>query len=258
VNEKQLKLNQSIEKAFSIIEIMASHNQSMRLQDIAKQANIPQATALRIIYTFMKLGYIIQNEETLKYSLTLKFSLIGTQVASQIDLRDIVKPYLTEISKDCGEASCLSIEEGNELLYIDSVDGQDSLLTVTQKIGKRAPLYCTGAGKIYLTKLDKKKLKAFLDKNPLVPLTEHTITTFEGLCEELEIIKSRDFSLDNEECEIGVKCVAVPIRDFQEEIIGTISVSGPVGRMNDEKIARIREMLETYTTKIELVLARSE
>ena len=258
VNEKQLKLNQSVEKAFVLIELMANHNQSMRLQEIAKQAGIPQPTALRILYTLMKLGYIMQDEDTLKYSLSLKFSLIGAQVASQIDLRDIVKPYLNDISRRCGEANCLSIREGRELLYIDNVDGRDSLLTVTQKIGKRAPLYCTAAGKQYLTQMSREELKRFIFENPLRRLTEHTIITYGELCKELDLIREQGYSLDNEECELGVRCIAVPIRNFHDEIIATISVSGPIARMDEEKMVFINEVLAEYVSKIEVTMARSK
>lgn len=255
MSEKQLKLNQSVEKAFAIIEIMSKGNREMKLQDIAREADLPQATALRIIYTLMTLGYVLQNEDTLKYSLSLKFCYIGSRIESQLDIRFLVKPHLIEISRLSGEASCLSVEDNGDLLYVESVDGEDNILTITQKIGKRAPLYCTGAGKIYLAKMSKDELEIYLNHHSLIKLTEHTKTTRVQIYEELNKITIDGYSIDDEECELGVKCIAMPIRNYRQEIIATMSVTGPASRLTDEKMELIKKFLLEKQKEVESVLA---
>lgn len=256
--EKQLKTNQSIEKSFSIIEIMAAEKRNMKLQDISKKAGIPQATALRILYTLMRLGYVTQDEASSQYSLTLKFSFIGSQVEAQLDIRSLLKPFLIEIANDCGEAACLSILDSNELLYIDTVDSQDNILTAAQRIGKRAPLYCTGAGKIYLSCMTENELSSYLLHRPLTRLTAHTITSEDDLRRELERIKKEGYAYDNEECELGVKCIAIPVHNYSNNVIATASVSGPIGRMTPDRLDMILEKLTRYIHLVEKTLAYTD
>lgn len=253
--EKQLKTNQSVEKTFLIIEIMANEKKSMKLRDISRRAQIPQATALRILYTLIKLGYVTQDEASSQYSLTLKFCYIGSMIEAQLDLRALIKPHLFRIAKECGEAACLSILSSNELLYIDTVDSQDNVLASVQRIGKRAPLYCTGAGKIYLAHMSEEDLKESLRLQPLTRLTVHTITTEEALRAELAQILKNGYAYDNEECELGLKCLAFPVHDHRGDVIATISVSGPISRMTGEALDRIRETISSCIESIEHTLA---
>lgn len=256
--EKQLKTNQSVEKAFSIIEIMAQEKRSMKLQEISKKAQLPQATTLRLLYTLMTLGYVTQDSVTSLYSLTLRFSYIGHRVESQLDIRSLIKPFLIEIARECGEAACLSILDSDELLYIDTVDSQDNILTAAQRIGKRAPLYCTGAGKIYLSHMPEKELNHYLNHHTLTQLTSHTITTEAELRSELNTIQKEGVAYDNEECELGVKCIAFPIYDYKGNIAATASVSGPINRMTSERLDMIHEKMTRYIGLLENTLAYTD
>lgn len=101
----------------------------------------------------MTMGYVQQNPKNADYSLSLKFKLLSSSAAITHDLVALVRPYMHKISTELNEATCLSICDNQELVYIESIDSQDNLLNVTQKIGKRAPLYCTGAGKLYLANM---------------------------------------------------------------------------------------------------------
>lgn len=258
MNKKQVKINESIQKGFLIIETMANSGVEMKLQDIAIKTSLPQATALRILYTLMTLGYVSQNENNMKYFLTLKLTFIGRKIESKLDIRRIIKPHLEEISRITGEASCLSIEYNNELVYIDSVDGEDNILTVTQKIGKKAPLYCTAAGKLYLSEKTQEEIDTLFLNNSLVRLTEHTIVTKFGLISSVEKARQDGYALDNEECELGVRCVAIPIRKFDSKIIATISVTGPIFRLTFEKIEIIKSLLLKESKKIEHILSHNK
>lgn len=241
--EKKAKLNQSIQKSFLIIEVMSKNNKEMKLHEICKEAKIPEPTGLRILYTLEKLGYVYQNEDTLKYGLTFKFEIIAQSVRGQFDLRSIVRPYLLELSATLNEAVSLSIRNDHSLLYIDSIDSKDSIFSLAKRIGNHAPLYCTGAGKLYLASFTEEELELYLENNPLTKLTVHTLTTKNALKNELIEITKRGYSFDNEECDIGVKCVAVPILNADNKCIASISVSMSVPRITEEKLKRVTDML---------------
>lgn len=252
MEEKQMKVNHSLQKAFSIIEMMAETGTELALNDISKQTGLPKATALRLIYTLQTMGYVQQNPQTSAYSLSLKFQLLTNHTDIYRDMVELMRPFMQKVSNQLAEATCLSLCDKQELVYIESIDSLDNLLNVTQKIGKRAPLYCTGAGKLYLSAMSDEELVRYLETTTLEPLTEHTLTTKEALYQKVSEIQQNGYSLDEEECEIGVKCVAVPICDKQEKIICTLSVSMPAIRATEEKLQQTIRALKTVSTSIPL------
>lgn len=252
MEEKQMKVNHSLQKAFAIIEMMAEAGTELALNDIAKQTGLPKATALRLIYTLQTMGYIQQNSRTSAYSLSLKFQLLTNYTDIHREMVELIRPFMQTVSNQLAEATCLSLCDNQELVYIESIDSVDNLLNVTQKIGKRAPLYCTGAGKLYLSAMTDEELTHYLDTTTLEPLTEYTLTTKEALCRKINEIQQNGYSLDEEECEIGVKCVAVPICDKQGKIICTLSVSMPAIRATEEKLQQTIKALMTVTETIPL------
>ncbi len=252
MEEKHMKVNHSLQKAFAIIEMMAESGAELPLNEISRQTGLPKATALRLIYTLQTMGYIQQNSRTSEYSLSLKFQLLTNHTDIYHDMIELIRPFMQRVSNQLAEATCLSLCDNQELVYIESIDSLDNLLNVTQKIGKRAPLYCTGAGKLYLSAMTSEELTRYLDETPLLSLTAHTLTTKEALRQKISDIQHAGYSLDEEECEIGVKCVAVPIRDSQGKIICTLSVSMPAIRATEEKIQQTITTLKTVSAEIPL------
>ena len=258
MKEKLSIKNQSVEKVFQIIEVMASDKGPMRLQDISLKSQLSTSTVLRLLHTLVTYNYVKQNSETLKYSLSMKFCQIGNSISSQISIRDIVNPYLIELSKKCHESTCLAIEEDMMVVYIDAIEGPDKMLRTMQRIGKRAPLHSTGVGKLLLLNYNEDGLKDFVDKKGLVKLTSNTITTLDGLIDELKKIRSLGYAFDNEECELGAKCLAAPIRDYTGKVVACMSVSGPISRFTLEKTDFIKDIILNLSNKASEEMSYSE
>ncbi|WP_207696345.1 hypothetical protein DOK67_0002931 [Enterococcus sp. DIV0212c] len=239
MNEKKVKLNQSVIKTFAIIESFTSARQEMSLVELAQKAELPKSTALRFLYTLMTLGYISQNPETQYYSLSNKFENISANLVSAESLIQFTQSTLYHLSSALAEATCLSVQAGNQLEYINSIDSQERILSITQKIGKKAPLYCTGAGKLFLSAFSDKELDDYLKTIELHSLTKNTITNKQKLLEELQQIKKQQYAVDNEECELGVFCIAIPIFNSANQIIAAISISIPTIRINAAKIKTV-------------------
>lgn len=238
--EKQTRLNQSVEKALQIIEVMASAREPMRLADLAQQVGMPPSTTLRMVNTLVEHRYAYQDVTTLRYALTFKFAQIGAMIGARFNIRDMARPYLAELSRRCAESTCLATEEDMELIYLDVIDGPDGMLKITQRIGKRAPMHSTGVGKLILTQYSREQLQRLIHTKGLVRLTDNTKTSPEALERELEIVRAQGYALDDEECELGARCVAAPIRNYEGRIVAGISVSGPIFRMSH---ARIMELI---------------
>ena len=153
-----------------------------------------------------------------------------------------------ELADRCQESACLAIDQDMMVVYVDVVDGPDNMLKTMQRIGKRAPLHSTGVGKALLIDYSNHEIEHMIKKG-LTPLTPHTITTKEDLIAELEKIRKKGYAIDDEECEIGARCVAAPIWDYTGRVVAGISVSGPVSRMNIEKIEYVQTIIKEIASK---------
>jgi len=244
------KGNQSLIKALQIIEVLAEHKSPMRLLDISNAIKLSPSTVLRFLNTLKLKNYVGQDPATSCYYPTLKFLLLGNLVSSQLKIRDIVRPYLLDISNNCGESSTLAVLQNMEVIYIDYVEGPDLILRTLQRIGKIAPLHSTGVGKCLLLNFDENKIEQLIKEKGLISLTEKTITTKENLMKELETVRAQNYALDNEECEPHVKCIAAPIRDFTGNVAASISVSAPSGRLSDAKMDKILGLLQDASSRI--------
>ncbi len=259
MDNKVTKFNQSVEKTMRLVEIMAEHNEPMRLQNISLEANIPASTTLRMIGTLQKMGYVIQDPDSLKYSLSLKFAYLGEQVKRQVNITQVSHPYLIELSNKVGECCCLAIKEGSQILYMDVCSSQlNNILNTTQRIGKSAPMYCTGIGKLLLTNLSAGELANYTNSNKLLPYTHNTITSLGDLTIELQKVLIQGYAVDNEECDQGAKCVAVPIRDYSGIIVAGISITAPAVRLGEERIIEILPLLKETSDSISKALGYNE
>ena len=250
MGEKKAVLNHSVAKAFFIIETMAQKHGSMRLQDIAAACNMPSSTTLRLLNTLERLGYVVQNLHDSQYRLSLKFNTISDAVVAQTDLHAIVHPHLIKLSVACQESSYLAIEQDQAVVYIDVVTGPDTIIKTMQYIGKRAPMHCTGVGKLMLTNLSKDQLDEYIQLKGLQFFTPHTIITREQLHSEMTTIRKNGYAIDDEECELGARCIAAPIRNYTGSIIACISVSGPATRMTMKKFDEIKPIILSTAKKI--------
>ncbi len=251
--EKQAQPNQSAQKLLRIIEIMAAGGR-MRLLDIATAAELPASTALRLVHTLCEEGYAMQDPETLRYALSMKLAKIGGQISAGMDLVGVAHPQLLALSRSCGESCSIAVEEGGEVVYIDVVDGPDGLLKITQRIGKRAPMHCTGIGKLLLSNDSSAQFNSRLKGRRLQGFTPHTITDSAALRAELRIATEKGYAMDDEECELGARCIAAPIRDHTGRVIAGISITGPVHRMTPEYIRSTLPLLTGTAEKITKLL----
>jgi len=241
--EKATKANQSSEKLLIVLEALSSKPEAVRLQDLAKELKMNQSTLLRFLTSLQNMGYVNQNEDSSKYFLTNKICAIANRVSSNTDVRTVSGEYLRKLANDFGESTNLAVEQNMMMTYIEVVNGPNQVLVIFQRIGNIAPMHCTGVGKLIMLDYTGEKIDKLISEKGLQRFTENTICTKEKLIRELETVRINGYAFDNEECEIGVRCVAAPIRDFTGKIIAGISVSGPATRMTDRFIGEKLHLL---------------
>lgn len=250
--------NQSVEKMINIIEYMSEIRTPMKLLEISKGVGYPASTVLRLLTTLINKNYVYHNKETLKYSLTLKFCKIGESIKSGINTVEIVHPYLLDISNKSGETSYFAIEQNMMLVYLDAIIGSNSKNRKPQRIGNIASLHSTGIGKLILSGYNDSQLMKLIESKGLEKFTDNTITTCDALKNELKEIKACGYAIDNQECEQGLRCIAVPIKDYSGNVIGGISISGSANRINPEKYEDLLSILTPKALEISSILGYNE
>lgn len=239
-----IKKNQSVGKLIDIIEIMAEYGEPIRLNDLSEKLSMSPTTVYRFLVALVEKDYVKKDEDSSKYYLTLRLKYFADKIHSNYSLSKIVHPYLKKLAEVTGESASLVIMEDDMAVYIDKVDRPDRMVRGLQRIGKRAPLFCTGVGKVFLADMTYDQLNKVLQPYlPLQKLTKNTITDLDKIQDELNLVWKDGISYDNEECEIGAKCIAAPIRDYSGRVIAAISISGPTPRMNDENLLKLRNIL---------------
>ncbi|MDL2318016.1 IclR family transcriptional regulator [Eubacteriales bacterium OttesenSCG-928-A19] len=243
--------NQSATKTLAVIEYLAScDNEPQRLQDIAVGLSMNTSTVFRFLQALLESGYVQQDPISLRYALTTKICSVAHRVSSNIRLYDVALPLMKELAAACDESVCLAIEQDMTVLYIGVVQGPDQMLRTMQHIGNRAPMHCTGVGKLLLLNYSEPEIDMLIERKGLPSFTQNTLVTREALMAELGQARANDYAFDNEECEIGARCIAVPARDYTGKVVAAISVTGPIFRMTDEKLMRDLDVIKAAGARL--------
>ncbi len=234
------KTIQSLERAFAILELFQAGTTELSLKDISSTLGLNKSTAFGLINSMTTLGYLSQNEENQKYCLGLKIlSLTNSFRANNIYIRTS-RPYLEKLSAKYRETVHSAQEADGKVVYLDKVEADTSMYINTQP-GTKNYMHCTGLGKVFLAYKDSEFIDELLS-SPLKALTFNTITEPSRMKEELSEIRINGYGCDNEEIEIGLSCVAVPIMKAENKPAFAISIAGPTVRIEKNKAEIINDL----------------
>ena len=231
----------SLVKGVRILELLADKGE-LGVSAVAERIGYNRATCHRFLATFRDLGYVKKNQAN-QYQLTLRVLELGYKVANRLEIRQIARPYMLEISAAFHETINLGMLDGLDVLHIEKIDSPE-VLRMDSPIGSRAPLYCTALGKAILANRNPEEIEAYLDAVTFHPQGPNCITSKEGLLEQLESVRQKGYAVDDEEFKAGLRCIAVPIFDHTKRADYAMSVSGFSLRMTYRVIEKIRDKLE--------------
>ncbi|MFA5514697.1 MAG: IclR family transcriptional regulator [Desulfuromonadales bacterium] len=235
--EKAEYIIQAVSHALDLLEQFHGDVDEMGVTELSKRLKLHKNNVFRLLATLESRGYIEQNKATENYRLGLKSLELGQTFIKQMGLLRQAKPILERLVGHCKETSYVAIFKEGFVVYLDVVE-TDLTVRVVSRVGSRLPAYCTAAGKIHLAFMSDEEVDAILPSGELKAYTPNTISDREVLRQELRQIAEQGFSIDNEELDPGVRCVAGPIRDYTRRIVGAVSVSGPSMRFSDERIEK--------------------
>ncbi len=233
---------QSIQRALSILEILAEGRQDVSLGEISKRSQLHPSTAHRIVKTLVASGFVQQNSDNSKYRLgPVMLRMAGAARASSQLVR-VAHPWLQQLAHETGETINLSALDGEFGVILDRIEPANPL-RYTINIGTRIPLHATAAGKVLLAALPLAGVKRIVAANGLPALTPHTITSLSKLTHELAKVRRTGVAYDFEERDLDVRCIATAVRDDMDTVIAAINIAGPSNRMSKTRLQKLAPLL---------------
>lgn len=225
----------SVQHALNILNLFGGRRAELGNNDIAKLLGMNPGTVAGLVYTLKVNGYLDQNPDSRKYRLGLKLAERAAELLNQIDLRKIASPTLEELREWSGESVNLAVRDHAEVVYIERLFGHHSL-GIRSELGKRGHLHSTALGKAILANMAPDEAQAILADYEFVPVTQKTITNAKAFQEELKQVRRAGYALDEEENELGGRCLAAPIFDANGNPVAAVSISVPVQRLPRKSI----------------------
>lgn len=246
---RKVNLTQSVLKALDILECLARVDRPLSAQEVAQRCGLSRPTAYRLLTTLSTRDFVTIYENSGRYQIGPRVLSLSESFLDRFDLPKIVRPNLQELSQQSRETVHLGVLSGTEILYVDKVDGPQSV-RMHSTIGASNPLHSTAMGKAILAFLPREERDALLDEITLTPRTSNTIIARVGLIEHLEQVRAQRFAIDDIENEEGIRCVGAPIFDHRARPIAGISISGPAYRLSSSRIREFAELVKAATEAV--------
>ncbi len=245
----------TIDKALEVMEILAEegYQEGMGVSELSSKLDIGKSTVHRILDTLAARNYLEQDHDTKKYRLGWRLFEIGNVIPQQRNLYNFDIGILQNLCNQYQETVNLGVRVDDSVVTISKVTAKASLVANLQ-IGAREPLHATAMGKALISDMTREEVIGILGEGPYSSFTSFTITDIDKLMEELRKIRKQGFSMDDEEVAPGLTCIAMPVRNFDNEIVAAISVSGASIRQTYSKIDQIKVGLKEATDKLSYFL----
>ena len=232
----------SIVKAFGLMELLVTKNE-FQLAELCRLLKSPKTTIHRMLLTLESLGYVQQNPQSLGYMASIKIFELGGKVAQNLNLLQIAKPLMIKLSEKTSETINLGILNDTNVICIGKIESKQPL-KLDQPIGFRAKAYHTGMGKAILAYLSEGERVQLLSKHTITLGTSKSLKTVSAIEKDLERVRERGYSVDNEEDITGVRCVGAPVFDHNSKVVAGLSIAGPALRINGRNIESLAKLVK--------------
>ena len=229
---------QVIERMFTLIDILASREDAMSLKEISEKAGLHASTAHRILND-LATGRFVDRPQAGNYRLGMRLLELGNLVKNRLNVRDAALEPMRELHRVTQQTINLSMRQGDEIVYVERAYSERSGMQVIRAIGGRAPLHLTSVGKLFLASDEPHRVRAYATRTGLSGHTKNSLTQLPALEKELAKVRRDNYATDNEELELGVRCMAAGIFDDQKKLLAGLSISAPAGRMDESWLPKL-------------------
>lgn len=224
---------QVIERAMSLLDALAAQPEPVTLKELSATTGLHASTAHRILNDLV-IGRYVERVDNGLYQLGMRLLELGSLVKGRLNVREAAIGIMRNLHRSTGQTINLSVQQGDEIVYIDRAWSERSGMQVVRAIGGRAPLHLTSTGKLFLSTWDQRQVRAYALRTGLAGHTRNSLTELDRLERELALVRRHGYARDNEELELGVRCIAAGIRDDTGRLVAGLSISAPAERLQDE------------------------
>ncbi len=229
---------QVIERMFALIDVLASKEEAISLKEISEKTGLHPSTTHRILND-LAVGRCVDRPEAGSYRLGMRLLELGNLVKGRLNVRDVALLPMRDLHKLTQQPVNLSMRQGDEIVYVERAFSERSGMQVVRAIGGRAPLHLTSVGKLFLALDDPSRIRAYATRTGLSGQTRNSITQLPVLERELAKARQNGVARDNEELELGVRCMASGIYDDQGHLVAGLSISAPADRLDETWLPKL-------------------
>ncbi|MEN9759549.1 MAG: hypothetical protein RL676_698 [Pseudomonadota bacterium] len=240
---------QVIERLMTLLDALAKKSEPVSLKELSHTSGLHPSTAHRILNDLV-LARVVDRTEPGSYQLGMRLLELGNLVKARLNVRDAAAGPMRDLHRLTGETINLSVRQGDEIVYVERTVSERSGMQVVRAIGGRAPLHLTSTGKLFLAHDELRAVRSYSMRTGLAGHTANSITDLPALEHELEEVRKRGFARDNEELELGVRCIASGIFDDSGELVAGLSISAPADRANDGWIQALNDTARAISSAL--------
>ncbi len=230
---------QVLERMFTLLDVLAAREDAISLKEISEKTGLHPSTAHRILND-LAIGRFVERAQPGSYRLGMRLLELGNLVKDRLNVRDAALLPMRELHRRIQQPVNLSVRQGDEIVYVERAFSERSGMQVVRAIGGRAPLHLTSVGKLFLAADDLQRVRAYATRTGLHGQTKNSITQLPVLERELSRVRQYHYAHDNEELELGVRCMAAGIYDDQAKLVAGLSISAPASRLEDGWLAPLQ------------------
>ena len=240
---------QVLARTFALLDVLAEHQDPVSLKEISERTGLHASTAHRILND-LAIGRLVDRPEAGSYRLGMRLLELGNLVKARLDVRDAALGPMRELHKLTHQPVNLSVRQGHEIVYIERTYSERSGMQVVRAVGGRAPLHLTSVGKLFLARDDPQRVRAYAARTGLAGHTRNSITSLPALERELAQVRQTGQARDDEELELGVRCMAAGIHDDQGRLVAGLSISAPADRLEEGWMEKLRSTAAGISTAL--------
>jgi DNA-binding IclR family transcriptional regulator len=230
---------QVLERAFALLDMLAAQQEPASLKEISDRTGLHPSTAHRILND-LTIGRYVDRPQAGTYRLGMRLLELGNLVKERLDVREAALGPMRELHKHTHQAVNLSVRQGDEIIYIERAYSERSGMQVVRTVGGRAPLHLTSVGKLFLANDEPQRVRSYAARTGLTGHTRNSITDVTRLEKELSQVRAGGVARDDEELELGVRCIAAGVFDDQGKLVAGLSISAPADRLEEGWTERVR------------------
>src|SRR5579862_1587658 len=243
----------AVERALAMLEAVAQEPDGLSNAEISRKLQIPKSSASYILRTLERQAYLNRDSDSGKYRVGLKILSLSRGALTGIDVREVALPIMRHLMEKTNLTCHLAILDGPEAVYIEKVEPQ-GFIRMDTWVGRRMRVHATSVGKSLVAYIPEERLHQIIKERPMEKRTPKTITTLPRLLKELEKVRTQGYAVDDEENNLGARCVGAPVFNQQGAIEASVGLSGTIGQVNAQTMPRILAALKDAARDVSMQL----